>query len=139
MEPLPARFTAGPPGPVNSQGIQSAICSYVEKVARNPGKSLCGDRASGPASCHGFMAGTAGTPIVTSRDMKAENIPGHCRAAEQLPVHPGSTRLRQDPYSRSCNCRTGPAGERKLAFHRIPTRPFTTCCLVWRRPQRERT
>ena len=73
MEPLPARFTAGPPGPVNSQGIQSAICSYVEKVARNPGKTFAATELLGRKlpRIHGR---TAGTPIVTSRDMKAETF-----------------------------------------------------------------
>ncbi len=73
MEPPPARFTAGPPGPVNSQGIQSAICRYVENVTRNPGKTFAATELLGRKlpRIHGKAAGA---PIVASRDIKAETF-----------------------------------------------------------------
>ncbi len=39
MDPLPSRFSAGPPGPINSQGIRSAMYRYAERVSSNPGQA----------------------------------------------------------------------------------------------------
>ena len=73
MDPLPSRFSAGPPGPINSQGIRSAIYRYADRVCSSP------DQAHAAAELlsrklpkiHGKVAGE---PIVTSQDVQSEAL-----------------------------------------------------------------
>ena len=72
-DPLPDRFTAGPPGPINSQGIRSAIYRHVEKVASNPSKTFAVTELLGRKRPR--IRGKAdGEPIVLSQDVQAETL-----------------------------------------------------------------
>lgn len=68
--PLPACFSAGPSGPINSRGIRSAIYRYADHVIQKPGETHAATELLGRRlpRIHGKAAGE---PIVTSQDIQA--------------------------------------------------------------------
>ena len=72
-EPLPVRFSAGPSGPINSQGIRSAIYRYADRVIKKPGETHAATEllSRRPPRIHGKAAGE---PIVTSQNVQAETL-----------------------------------------------------------------